>query len=158
MALPKRVDDFVKRFADLCLGDPTFGEVPYEFIRAAADPDLAPAMMAVARVFLLDRKDDVVGEEEMAGIMESLLRSFHLEWVRRTFASDRPRTFALRDARIGDFLRVGEFEFDEDEAIHSMRLKIQGLLGIELSVEKTREIMRSAIEDATRFYDDGGQG
>jgi hypothetical protein len=150
--MDQKMKALIKKFADFFLMDPAFKDIPDDIMGAVSDPALAPILASTAHVFLLGKEDNGTDEElEKEG--DALFHAFYLESLRRMFASDRPKTFAFRDRKVRDFMKVLEFAFDEDEAIHSMRLKIQGLIGIELSVEKMREIMQETIADAIRPHE-----
>lgn len=157
------VSNFIKRFAMVCLENPTFGEIPYEFLGAVGDPEVGPIMAALAYQFAIDgrfdaREVDALTDEEVMEIAHRFVRSFYLESVRRAFAKDRPKTFALRDARLSEFMAIDEISFDDEEAVHSMRLKIQNALGIEIGVEDMRRIMNDVVDDLAKMDADRGTG
>lgn len=143
--------DFIKRFAKVCLENPTFGEVPTEFLAIVGDPEAGPIMAAIAYQFASKGKPvQDLTDEEVMDIAGRFVKAFYLEGVRRMFAKERPRTFALRDARLSEFMDVERFSFEDDEAVHSMRLKIQSLLGIEMTFEDMRRVMTEVIDDVAR--------
>jgi|GEM_PF-4372333 len=148
-------DDFIPRFAKVCMENPTFSEVPSEFLAVVGDPEVGPIMAAMAYQFVSEDKKpvDMLSDEEVKDIARRFVRAFYLESLRRMLASDRPRTFALRDAKLSEFMEVERFSFDDDEAVHSMRLKIQGLLGIEMNVEDMRRILVQTVDDVAREGD-----
>jgi len=144
-------EDFIQRFARVCAEDPTFSEVPHEFLAVVGDPEIGPMMAALAYQFSKNKKEvDLLTDVEVKEVARRFVRAFYLEGVRRMFARDRPRTFALRDARLSEFMDVEKFSFSDDEAVHSMRLKIQGLLGIEMTFEDMRRILVQTVDDVAR--------
>lgn len=156
------LSDFIKKFLGVCLENPTFGEIPYEFLSAVGDPEVGPIMAALAYQFAIDafdmRRVDALTDEEVMEIAQRFVRSFYLESVRRAFAKDRPKTFALRDARLSEFMAIDEISFDEEEAVHSMRLKIQNALGIEIGVEDMRRMMNKVVDDLAKMNADRSIG
>ena len=145
------MEDLIQRFVRVCMEDPTFSEVPSEFLAVVGDPEMGPVMAALAYQFSQNKKHvDLLADDEVKDIARKFVRAFYLESVRRMLASDRPRTFALRDARLSEFMDIERFSFSDEEAVHSMRLKIQGLLGIEMTTEDMRRILVQTVDDVAR--------